>query len=249
MSRSWMYTKRQSHQGQTKLLDIKYNFNLDRLPVKFRLASETSEDDTRHLSKAIGEFVDFIHKAGNHRFTVLRTYRSPKSIYYYCCCQDSSLEIETDRVAQRDRHKMARFPCDSRLKMEPDLVSRQMIVSLHHKFHEHYVDIRMSQAALDFIAMNLDHTPAQIYQDLEASSIPSDDITEDQVYYRWRCANSSIWQRDADQFVSTANFLTEQGNTYQHGEPLTDNQDHRFSARSALLAPLAAFTSHILSLS
>ncbi|KAI0995941.1 hypothetical protein K3495_g12240 [Podosphaera aphanis] len=62
---SFLYEiKSWSHVGQTILLDIKYNFSLGRLTVKFRQASKISEDDSHHLSIAIGEIVDFPSRPG-----------------------------------------------------------------------------------------------------------------------------------------------------------------------------------------
>ena len=44
-----------------------------------------------------------------------------------------------------------------------------------------------------------------------------------QVYYQWQQANSSVWQRDPDQFVSAFKFLAENGNKYRCAELKSGN--------------------------
>lgn len=89
---------------------------------------------------------------------------------------------------------------------------------MHHDSHISYVSIRPTQEVLDYISSQcLKHTPAEIYQDLQDSQIPgADEVVQYQVYYQWQCANSKMWKRDNDPFVSASKFIDELGPKYQH---------------------------------
>lgn len=113
---------------------------------------------------------------------------------------------------------MKRFSCQSKLILNTDFLNRRLNVSLQHSYHIPYVDIRLSQEALEYVNSHSDdHTPAEIFRDLKSLRIPGADlIAQHQIYYQWQRANSSTWRRDADQFVSATKLLGEYERTLRH---------------------------------
>ncbi|KAI0996068.1 hypothetical protein K3495_g12112 [Podosphaera aphanis] len=208
-------------QKQEKLLNVRYAFDLDKLPVNFGLSVEINDDDTsefRQQDQTVDVLVDNIHKAGEHRFRKPRTRKLNEHAYDYCCCQDSARVRKRETLGQRDRLQMKRFRCNSKLSIKPDLINRRLTLVLRHKYHTSYVNIRLLTAALALVAEKcLGHTPAEIYRDLKASKLPGvDRAAEHQVYYQWQCANSSLWKRDVDPVISETEFLYKNGSKYQH---------------------------------
>lgn len=113
---------------------------------------------------------------------------------------------------------MERFSCQSKLILKTDFLIRRLNVSLQHSYHMPYVDIRLSQEALEYVNSHSDgHTPSEIFRDLKSLRIPGADvIAQHQIYYQWQRANSSTWRRDADQFVSATKLLGEYESTLRH---------------------------------
>ncbi|KAI0998942.1 hypothetical protein K3495_g9257 [Podosphaera aphanis] len=215
-------------QKQERLLDVRYIFDLDKLPVNFGVSVEINDDDNsefRQQDQTIGVLVDNIHEAGEHRFRKLRTKKANEHEYDYCCCQDSARVRKRETLGKRDRLQMKRYRCNSKLSIKPDLINRRLTVVLRHKYHSPYVNIRLSTAALAFVAEKcLGHTPAEIYRGLKASKLPGvDRVAEHQVYYQWQCANSSLWKCDADPVISASEFLDENRSKYQHATYLSGN--------------------------
>lgn len=113
---------------------------------------------------------------------------------------------------------MKRFSCQSKLTLKIDLLNRRLNISLQHSYHIPYVDIRLSQEALEYVNSHSNgHTPAEIFRDLQSSRIPGADvIAQHQIYYQWQRANSSTWRRDADQFISATKLLGEYESMLRH---------------------------------
>ena len=68
------------------MLDIKYNFDLDHLTVKFGdLTEELNENDANfhQLDQTIKLLNGLIREAGGHRFRIVKTTRKEKSKYYF----------------------------------------------------------------------------------------------------------------------------------------------------------------------
>lgn len=210
------------------MLDIRYTFELDQLPVSSLqlLNSGTNKEDAYNLlNQAISQLVSLIREAGVHRFRQLSVDKHSIPVYYYYCSQDTFWDKNTESASQRDRCQMDRFDCSSRLQFKVDILNRKMIVSLRHEYHTAYVNHQMSEKTINFIRDRcLTNTPGEIYHLLKDSkSKDKDSIMQHQVYYQWQQANSSVWQRDPDQFVSASKFLAEKGNKYRYAELKSGN--------------------------
>jgi hypothetical protein len=98
------------------------------------------------------------------------------------------------------------------------LEDRTLTITLHHLYHAPYVDIHLSSTVLEFINARVSTcTPSEIYRDLLASEIPGiEHAAQHQIYYQWQQANSSTWQRDADQFISAMRLLADSPEKCQH---------------------------------
>ena len=164
--------------------------------------------------------IELIREAGGHRFRHLAHYKKSDFgyNYYYACCQDDNKSLASESTGKRDRRRMKRFDCKSKLVMQLDLLDRRLFVKLQHDYHTPYTDVRLSQEALGFVnSQCMNKTPAELYRDLQASSIPGAEIVaQHQVYYQWQRANSSIWRHDSDQFLSMSKFLDLHMDLYWH---------------------------------
>lgn len=172
------------------------------------------------MNDRISMLVYCVREAGGHRFRQTnhcKYYRS--TIYhYYSCCQDENQFSQTKSNGKRDRSQMKRFPCQSKLVFKTDFLTRRLNVSLQHIYHTPYVDIRLSQEAVDYVNSHSDgHTPAEMFRNLQSSRIPGVElIAQHQIYYQWQRANSSTWRRDSDQFVSATKLLNEYESVLRH---------------------------------
>lgn len=161
-----------------------------------------------------------IRDAGKHRFRKIRHFKKSEYKYYYTyvCCQDKNKATQTVSRGKRDRRRMERYPCKSNLDLKLDLLARRLHVKLQHNYHPEYNDIRLSPEALEYVNTHCaDHTPAEIFNNLQSSGISwGSKVAQHQVYYHWQRANSSIWRRDPNQFVSATNLLAKFDSKYRH---------------------------------
>ena len=161
-----------------------------------------------------------IREAGKHRFRKVRHFKrsEQKYYYFYVCCQDKVKAVQTVSRGKRDRRRMERYPCQSNLDLKLDLLARRLHVVLQHNYHPEYNDIRLSPQALEYVNTHCaDHTPAEIFNNIQSSEIPGGgNIAQHQVYYHWQRANSSILRRDPNQFVSATKLLAEYESKHWH---------------------------------
>ena len=171
------------------------------------------------------ELLDIIWKAGGYRFWHRRTTKDSGLIYEYYCSQDSSRDVGSTGKGKRDARRMERFQCKSKLRLRPCLEDRTLTITLYHLHHAPYVDIQLSPAVLEFVQEHIStSTPSEIYRSLLASNIPgAGDATQHQIYYQWQQANSSIWRRDSDQFVSARRLLADSPDKYQYATYISGN--------------------------
>ncbi|KAI0992797.1 hypothetical protein K3495_g15387 [Podosphaera aphanis] len=177
--------------NQDQKQDVRYTFDLDKLPVNFGVSVEINDNDNsefRQQHQTVGVLVDNIHEADEHRFPKLRTKKAIEHEYDYCCCQDSARIRKRETLGKRDRLQMKRYRCNSKLSIKPDLINRRLTVVLRHKYRAPYVNIRLSTAALAFVAES----------DVE-SEILNESSDE----------NSESPEDYADDVISTMRFLLE----------------------------------------
>ncbi len=210
-------------QGQTRRLDLSYTFDIDQLPFSFGHSLETTDEGAinyRPLNHVMNILTYCIRDAGKHRFRKIRHFKKSEYKYYYTyvCCQDKNKAAQTVSRGKRDRRRMERYPCKSNLDLKLDLLARRLHVKLQHNYHPEYNDIRLSPEALEYVNTHCaDHTPAEIFNNLQSSGISGGSkVAQHQVYYHWQRANSSIWRRDPNQFVSATNLLAEFESKYWH---------------------------------
>jgi hypothetical protein len=106
---------------------------------------------------------------------------------------------------------MQRFPCNSRLTIRPSLGDRTLAVNLQHTYHQPYEDIRLSSAVEEFIQeQSVRSTPAHIFRALQESQ-PSgwQTVSQAQVYNFWHRVNSGNWHRAEDPVDSAKALLSE----------------------------------------
>ncbi|KAI0999358.1 hypothetical protein K3495_g8838 [Podosphaera aphanis] len=113
---------------------------------------------------------------------------------------------------------MERYPCKSNLDLKLDLLVLRLQVKSQHNYHPEYNDIRLSPEALEYVNTHCaDHIPAEIFNNLQPSGISGGSkVAQHQVYDHWQRANSSIWRRDLNQFVSSTNLSAEFESKFWH---------------------------------
>ncbi|KAI1005060.1 hypothetical protein K3495_g3150 [Podosphaera aphanis] len=202
---SFLYEiKTWSQPEQTDLLDIKYTFDLDQLPVKFGHTTENKSDNASGIheqNQAIGLLVDLIREAGKHRFRLLRSRKNFDVTYDYCCCQDSSHAPKSRKTGKRDRRPMERFPCNSKLSMKPDLTNRRLKIVMRHHYHIPYSrNERQQEVSKYSLSQCLEHSSAEIYPDLQVSENRSVDKDKP------RNTND---EKSSDEFISAMAFIVD----------------------------------------
>ena len=120
-------------------------FNLDQLPVAFgtSLIGDDGLPDRGPLNESMRSLLGLIWRAGRFRFFHLKT--TPGLLYEYSCSQDTLHERASESEGKRDRRRMGRFPCKSKLQVKPNLGSRTLWLSLFHHYHTPYEDIQLSE--------------------------------------------------------------------------------------------------------
>lgn len=116
-------------------------------------------------------------------------------------------------MGSRDRMKMSRFQCHSKLIIRPLLRSRQLSLTLQHDHHSAYFDKALSPEVHSLILSRLHLTPSEIYHGIEESLLPgADSVMPQQVYYQWQKANQGIWRLHDDQIESVKRLLASEEN-------------------------------------
>ncbi|KAJ5575791.1 hypothetical protein N7535_002717 [Penicillium sp. DV-2018c] len=140
---------------QTEILDGKYTFHLDALPVQFgRLRDDEDAFPRSELNAAMRDLNEIIWTDGAFRFTRRGT-GGEGLTYRYHCSQDA-MHVQKPKLRgksdmRRDRTHMDRFPCESRLTMTPCLSSRALSLSIRHKWHAPYVDTQVPKVVEEMI--------------------------------------------------------------------------------------------------
>ncbi|KAI0999433.1 hypothetical protein K3495_g8760, partial [Podosphaera aphanis] len=119
----------QSRSAQPEILDVKYKFDLDLLPVNFGSYLETIEEgriDRTALNNAIKQLAEIIWENSGFRFKLNGISSMPYLTHSFSCCQDASRKNNLVPVEERerDRRRMATFECNSKLAMTPSLENR-----------------------------------------------------------------------------------------------------------------------------
>ncbi|KAJ5551021.1 hypothetical protein N7461_005719 [Penicillium sp. DV-2018c] len=181
---------------QTEILDGKYIFDLDALPVEFGpLRVQENESLRERLNAAMRKLTEIIWTEGKFRFTHTST-NGAGSSYIYHCSQDvmsiKKYESPVEPGKRRDGGGRTRFPCESKLIIGPCLQNRTLSLSIHHKWHEFYDDIRVPPTVQEMIDARVSSkTPSEILHDVRG--IPEGkEVARHQVYYQWRKANADL---------------------------------------------------------
>ncbi|KAI0993432.1 hypothetical protein K3495_g14752 [Podosphaera aphanis] len=114
----------QSRSAQPEILDVKYKFDLDLLPVNFGSYLETTEEgriDRTALNNAIKQLAEIIWENSGFRFRLNEISSMPHLTHSFTCCQDVSRKNNLVPDEERDRRRMATFECNSKLAMTPSL--------------------------------------------------------------------------------------------------------------------------------
>jgi hypothetical protein len=205
------------------MLDGKYTFNLDALPINFGSLHVPENTFPRsELNTAMRDLTEIIWKEGGFRFKHTGS-TLQNSTYQYRCSQDliHTQSYQSTAEKQRDGRRMARFPCESKLNIRPCLQSRTLTLSIHHKWHTLYDDIQLSPIVQELIHSRVSSkTPSEIYREIR--DIPeAKSVTRHQVYYLWQKANAEIWQRHSDPFISATMLLSGDSDYQSHHRVFT----------------------------
>ncbi|KAL5611712.1 uncharacterized protein BROUX77_001868 [Berkeleyomyces rouxiae] len=135
---------------------------------------------------------------------------------------------------------MQRFACESNLHFKVDFGSRHLLLQFKHKHHPPYLDIQLSPEALVFIAERVaSQPPSEIYHDLVAQKVAGfENITESQIYYRWKKANKELRHRTTplqtnQNPILEENFRHNNGNTViTTDDPIDGDRDRQQSGHN-----------------
>lgn len=113
---------------------------------------------------------------------------------------------------------MNRFGCKDRLILKPCLRDRTLNIKTRYLYHTPYTDFHLSPQILNFIYVRVaTQTPPEIYQNLQASSIPDvERIIQSQILYQLHQLIKKNWRRNDNQFLSVVNLLEEKCGEYTH---------------------------------
>ena len=186
------------------------SFRIDDLPVHYPPLTE--DGDCEPLNRAMRSLVEIIWQIGGFRFKHTKTRYSAEPVYEYHCSQDQMHQKPELIKRKRDRERMERFDCQSKLDIRPNLASRTLQLSLSHQYHNPYEDNRLTPQILEFIEKRRTKSmPAEIYRELRADCTEGyDKVIQSQIYYRWQQANSALWRRNPDPMESALLLLQEQ---------------------------------------
>lgn len=193
---------------------------MDQLPVNFGEKLKLSENGSiirTELNSAMSKLVSFILEEGGFRFMRSSNKGPDYLTFVYKCCQDES-QYESFSKGVRDKGKMKRFDCHSKLILRPCFENRTLTLIMGHNYHSPYQDIRLSREAEQFIDDRASsQTPSEIYRNLKIASITgAEHAVQTQIYYRWHQANKQYWLRHEDQFESARVLLEELDGDYSY---------------------------------
>lgn len=189
-------------------------FRLDDVPFFFGADIDRLPSNAHaKFNEASGVLADMIWETGGFRFKKAKTdiNQNNNSITnYFKCCQDvHAFNSAHVLPVKRDRQRMARFDCQSYLKLMFLLEPRTLALEMKHSYHTPYFDKSLTQDVTNFIEENICSTPSEIFNKLIDLKVPGSERTQHyQVYYRWQQANSRVWRLDDDQFVSAHQYLS-----------------------------------------
>ncbi|KAJ5582182.1 ATP-dependent DNA helicase PIF1 [Penicillium sp. DV-2018c] len=202
------------------MLERSFTFHLDALPVNFepfRTVGQGNNDSDEvdasprsRINEAAAALRDIIWEEGGFRFRHKGT-NFKTNLYCYNCSQDEAhvpkYEPTVAEAKQRDRQRMERFSCGSKLSFRPCFQERTLSLSICHKWHTPYEDIRISSGVRKLIEARVStKTPSEIWREIR--DLPeADGVTRHQIYYVWQKANSELWQRNPDPLTSAAMLL------------------------------------------
>lgn len=171
-----------------------------------------TQDDSpmrSELNGAVSDLVKLIRESSGFRFCFASSGGREGFIYNYHCSQDVSHEAASKSSGKRDRSRMVRYPCESKLVLHPNLETRQLSLTMFHHHHDEYADISLSHEIKHFVNKNLYLTPSELRHRIRQEEIPGrGTAATQQIYYHWQKANSSTWRLDADPIVSVSKLLS-----------------------------------------
>ncbi len=131
--------------------------------------------------------------------------------FWYKCSQNSCLTKKSRKIEdlskQRDNLPITRFDCNGTLKITINIDSNTANIELYHDLiHDRPEKINVTQEIKDFIRDRLQHTPAEIFNQLE---IDNPNFTQKQCHFWWTELIRKEFQKDADQLKSSLILLEE----------------------------------------
>lgn len=111
-----------------------------------------------------------------------------------------------DITKQRDHISMECFNCDGWLKINVNPQNYVSSIELTHRYHNEYMDVRVSEEIKDYIMENIRQTPRLLWEELAPRSST---LTEKQLYRWWMEFSQHSWKRDEDQVESTVKLIEE----------------------------------------
>ncbi len=105
--------------------------------------------------------------------------------FWYKCSQNSCLTKKSRKIEdlskQRDNLPITRFDCNGTLKITINIDSNTANIELYHDLiHDRPEKINVTQEIKDFIRDRLQHTPAEIFNQLE---IDNPNFTQKQCHF------------------------------------------------------------------
>lgn len=95
---------------------------------------------------------DLIQEARGHSFRrVIHQESESASNYYFACSQDEDKNNPLEHTSRRNRCRIERFHCESKLVIKLNLLNQRLAVKLQHTYHTPYLDIGLLQEPLDFV--------------------------------------------------------------------------------------------------
>ena len=170
---------------------------MDELPVSFGPQPERSTDGTfekADLDRAIEILSEIVWQNGGFRYR--KRYTNAKYLRYtrYCAQDIDKFGHEISTGNTRDRSQIGRFACGGKLSLLPSFRDRKLSLSLCHKYHVPYEDIRLSDDIKDIIESEcLTKSPSQIYQIVQKMKVTGYEVAlQPQIHYLWQKANTRL---------------------------------------------------------
>lgn len=192
------------------------------MPVNFCSSLPTTADgslDHSALNPAIQGLTQLIWATGRHKFRQQNSQHcNTSTLYSYRCCQDEAWDRSAGQATLRDRQKIKRYSCESKLTLKVSLTNCSLDLTLQHSYHDVYVDISLPLVVQSFVLDRAARqTPSEIYRALYGSH-EIGHVKQHQVYYLWQQANAKMWRRNPDEFLSAHALVAEKPREYQRKE-------------------------------